>query len=48
MRITECGFRLTDETCNSLAMNLEQRRMGVIIGVIKSDAGTFDLANEEK
>ncbi len=48
MKLTECGFRLTPETSSALNLDIEQRRMSVVLGVLKSDAGTFDLADEEK
>ncbi len=48
MRLTESGFRLTRETSGALNLDIEQRRMSVVLGILKSDAGTFDLAEEEK
>ncbi len=48
MRLTECGFRLTDETRNALDLNYEQERMGVILGILKSSGVSGDLEDEEK
>lgn len=48
-RITEKGFRLSEHSINRIGLDVDQKRMAVIVGVVRPGiAGALDLENEEK